>query len=142
MDGPPHPEELQRLVERKRDPEEIEDDDLSTDDDDEVELTDDEVEDEDAAAGLDDDDDESEESSLDELLAQRSASRRGTDDAEDEVEEILSFVPEPELGSVDPLPSKIVPVKDQMEFVCKSCYLVKKKSQLADPERMFCRDCV
>ena len=130
------------MAERKKTDPELENDEL-TDDDDDVELTDDEVEDEDAAASLDDDDDDSEESSLDELLAQRSAARRGSgDDSEDDVEEILSFVPEPELGSVDPLPSKIVPVKDQMEFVCKSCYLVKKRSQLADAERMFCRDCV
>jgi len=28
------------------------------------------------------------------------------------------------------------------EFVCKSCYLVKHRSQLADKRKMFCRDCV
>ncbi len=28
------------------------------------------------------------------------------------------------------------------EFVCQSCFLVKHPSQLADPTRMFCRDCV
>ena len=27
------------------------------------------------------------------------------------------------------------------EFVCQSCFLVKRKSQLADPVRMICRDC-
>ncbi len=28
------------------------------------------------------------------------------------------------------------------EFVCKSCFLVKHKSQLADPRRQLCRDCI
>ncbi|MEX2504811.1 MAG: hypothetical protein WD378_08170, partial [Egicoccus sp.] len=27
------------------------------------------------------------------------------------------------------------------EFVCRSCYMAKRETQLADPERMFCRDC-
>ena len=28
------------------------------------------------------------------------------------------------------------------EFTCQSCFLVKHPSQLADPDRMLCRDCV
>jgi hypothetical protein len=27
------------------------------------------------------------------------------------------------------------------EFVCRSCFLAKRDTQLADPERMLCRDC-
>ncbi|HSK24264.1 MAG TPA: hypothetical protein VK906_13850 [Egicoccus sp.] len=27
------------------------------------------------------------------------------------------------------------------EFVCRSCYMAKRETQLADPERMLCRDC-
>jgi hypothetical protein len=27
------------------------------------------------------------------------------------------------------------------EFVCRSCFLAKRETQLADPERMLCRDC-
>jgi hypothetical protein len=27
------------------------------------------------------------------------------------------------------------------EFVCRSCYMAKRESQLADPDRMLCRDC-
>lgn len=27
------------------------------------------------------------------------------------------------------------------EFVCRSCYMAKRESQLADADRMFCRDC-
>ena len=32
--------------------------------------------------------------------------------------------------------------KQPGEFVCRSCFLVKSESQLADPTRMLCRDCV
>lgn len=27
------------------------------------------------------------------------------------------------------------------EFVCRSCYIAKRDTQLADPERLLCRDC-
>ena len=27
------------------------------------------------------------------------------------------------------------------EFVCRSCFMAKRESALADPERMLCRDC-
>lgn len=27
------------------------------------------------------------------------------------------------------------------EFVCRSCYMAKRESQLADADRMYCRDC-
>ena len=32
--------------------------------------------------------------------------------------------------------------KQPDEFVCRSCFLVKHPSQLADKKRMLCRDCV
>jgi hypothetical protein len=32
--------------------------------------------------------------------------------------------------------------KQPGEFVCRSCFLVKSESQLADRKRMLCRDCV
>jgi hypothetical protein len=32
--------------------------------------------------------------------------------------------------------------KQPDEFVCRSCFLVKHPSQLADPKKMLCRDCV
>ncbi|MFM8971238.1 MAG: DUF4193 family protein, partial [Actinomycetota bacterium] len=37
--------------------------------------------------------------------------------------------------------TKIVPRREN-EFLCKSCFLVLPRHQLADEERMFCRDCV
>ena len=41
---------------------------------------------------------------------------------------------------VDPLET-ILPKQDD-EFRCKSCRLLKKMSQLADPAKTLCRDCV
>jgi hypothetical protein len=35
------------------------------------------------------------------------------------------------------LPAPVAPE----EFVCRSCFLVKRRTQLADPEQMWCRDC-
>ena len=37
--------------------------------------------------------------------------------------------------------TKVLPKRPD-EFVCQSCFLVKHPSQLADPERQLCRDCV
>ena len=39
-------------------------------------------------------------------------------------------------------PSSRIPPKRPGEFVCRSCFLVKHPSQLADAERMLCSDCV
>jgi hypothetical protein len=36
--------------------------------------------------------------------------------------------------------SEIDGLRDE-EFVCRSCYMAKRDSQLADPERLLCRDC-
>ena len=36
--------------------------------------------------------------------------------------------------------TKVLPVQHN-EFVCKSCFLVKHRSQLADRRRTLCRDC-
>ncbi len=37
--------------------------------------------------------------------------------------------------------ARVLP-KQPGEFVCRSCFLVKNRSQLADSERTLCRDCV
>ncbi len=91
-------------------------------------------------SGDDDDDDEEDddldpddvEAGLDVILKDRLVV---VDEEPDEDEE----TPDPEEraeGSVR------VPTKRPEEFVCASCFLVKHPSQLADPDRMFCRDCV
>ena len=105
--------------------------------DEELESDDDDDEDADVTALTEDD---TEEASLDELLAQRAAARRGTDESEEE--DIMSLASERQLPAIGPLPTKVIPVKDRQEFVCERCHLVKARSQLADPERGLCRDCV
>ena len=54
---------------------------------------------------------------------------------EDEDEEVPDAEERAEGGT------KVLP-KRPGEFVCQSCFLVKHPSQLADPERQLCRDCV
>lgn len=107
-----------------------------------VELDEDDLE-EDEDALPDPEEDEEDESSLEELLAQRAAARRGRgEDEEDDDGTLAGLANEPEvLAPVEPL-SRIIPVKDRKEFVCRRCFLVKARSQLADAERQLCRDCV
>lgn len=103
-----------------------------------VSIEDEDEEDDDALAG-DDDEDEAEEASLEELLAERSATKRTGEDVEEE-EDIMALVPEPDVID-EVLPVRVIPVKDEEEFVCANCHLVKKKVQLVDAERRLCRDC-
>ena len=81
---------------------------------------------------------EGDESSLDEILAKKPEERAAAEEEEDE-ESILSLGREERLET---LSVKVVPKQDT-EFVCRKCYLVKPiRSQLADKKRMYCRDCV
>jgi hypothetical protein len=69
---------------------------------------------------------------LDEVLAEtirRTTAPEDDDDGPIEVDPL-----------VDPLEA-ILPKQDD-EFRCKSCRLLKKMSQLADPDKTLCRDCV
>ena len=38
------------------------------------------------------------------------------------------------------LVEKVIPLQAN-EFTCRSCFLVKHRSQLADKKKMLCRDC-
>ena len=117
-------------------------------------VQEDELEDEDEVVEDDDDDDpeaalaeaateeeESDEASLEELLSQRAAARRGTDESEDD-DDIMALASEKDTVVDEPLPVKVIPIKDRKEFVCTRCHLVKARVQLADEKRMLCRDCV
>ncbi len=77
------------------------------------------------------------EASLDEIIAKKAAEPAPEEEAEEE------SVLETSRGDdrVEPLAVKVVP-QQPTEFVCKSCYLVKHRSQLADKRKGFCRDCV
>ena len=116
--------------------------DLDNEDEEDVSLDDDEDDESAAASGYTDDDDEGDDSSLEQLLAQRSAARRAADEPE-ENEDLMALASErePPLRG-EALNPRLIPVKDRQEFVCKRCFLVKARSQLADAERMLCRDCV
>jgi Domain of unknown function (DUF4193) len=62
-------------------------------------------------------------------------------DDEDEVEdEPLASVSTARDERLEPLDARVIPMQST-EFVCKNCYLVKHRSQLADKRRMLCRDC-
>lgn len=88
----------------------------------------------------DDEDEDSDEASLEELLAQRSK-RKVSEDADD-TEDIMALASEREPKMKEPLPSRVIPMRDRQEFVCTRCHLVKARSQLADTDRLLCRDCV
>ena len=114
-----------------------------TDEDDDLE----EVDEDEVSTGLamasGDDEDEEEEASLEDLLAQRSAGRRAAGDSdEDDDDDIMALSSQPELNPNEEIKTKVIPIKDRQEFVCKRCHLVKARSQLADEERGLCRDCV
>lgn len=79
--------------------------------------------------------------SLDELLAERAAARRGSDDADDD-DDIMALASERTERFYESATARVIPIKDRQEFVCSRCHLVKAKSQLADPQRGLCRDCV
>lgn len=124
----------------------IEDPDLDLDDDEVAAAVedddDDDEEDDDVAAALPDEDEEEGQASLEELLAQRAAARRGTDDADDDSDIMaLSSEKDEPVALVD-LPARATPIKAGEEFVCKNCFLVKPRVQLADEARGLCRDCV
>ncbi len=80
---------------------------------------------------------EAPETSLDEIIAKKADEPAPEEEAEEE------SVLETSRGDerVEPLAVKVVP-QQETEFVCKNCYLVKHRSQLADKRKMFCRDCV
>jgi hypothetical protein len=87
-------------------------------------------------AGTEEDEDEAQVDSLEEMLAKKAdRSSSGQDDEEEEE----TGLPQRD-ESRDTLTTKVLPMQ-QNEFVCKSCYLVKHRSQLADRRRLLCRDC-
>ena len=74
--------------------------------------------------------------SIQELLVKQEA-RAEEEEAEDEEEPAVALTKEERL---EPLETRVEPIQST-EFVCKKCFLVKHRSQLADKKRMLCRDC-
>ncbi len=74
--------------------------------------------------------------SIQELLVKQEAA----DEAADEEDEAPVTVTRDDRLAADPAESRVVPMQET-EFVCKRCFLVKHRSQLADKKRTLCRDC-
>ena len=77
-------------------------------------------------------DEEDVEASLDVILKERLVV---VDDEPDDDDDGADVEDRTEVGE------RVLP-KQPGEFVCRSCFLVKHPGQLADEERMLCRDCV
>ena len=112
------------------------DDDVVDVADDEADEVDDDSEEGPAVAALVDDDDLADDAdvelALDEVLAE---TIRRTTTPEDDDEGPIDLDP-----LADPFET-ILPKQDD-EFRCASCRLLKKMSQLADADKTLCRDCV
>jgi uncharacterized phage infection (PIP) family protein YhgE len=77
--------------------------------------------------------------SIQDLLAkQESASEQAETQTEDEEDTTVSKGRDERLEPLDS--TRIVPMQSS-EFMCKRCFLVKHRSQLADKKRTLCRDC-
>jgi hypothetical protein len=142
-DLPPEELELEEDLDDDLIPEELEDLELEEDLD-EASLEED-VEDEEVEEGLIEEeleeaeyDEEEREPTLDEILKERSGLVDFEAEEEEEVEE--------DEEEIDSLTRKVLTGETgelgEDEFLCKACYLVKHKSQLADPRKKLCRDCV
>lgn len=98
------------------------------DDDEDDTAADDEVEETTESTGegdeLDDDVPDEEEESLDVILAR-----------EQDLEEEFSQVSEAPRSSPATTPA------GEDEFICRSCFLVKRRAQLADEDELICLDC-
>lgn len=115
--------------------EEIEDND---DDEDLEDVDDDDVE---GALSTVGEEEDAVEESLEALRDRRPAAARRASE-EGDTDDIMSLTSERLDPSKIPLPERVDPLKDRQEFVCSRCHLVKSRSQLADKDRMLCRDCV
>jgi hypothetical protein len=74
--------------------------------------------------------------SIQDLLVKQEA-RAEEEEAEDDDETAVAVGRDDRL---EPVETRVVPIQ-ATEFVCKKCFLVKHRSQLADKKRMLCRDC-
>ena len=128
--------DLEELDEEELDEELEEDVDLEADLDEED--VDDAVLEEEETVLLEEEEPDSDEveATLDQILQARLDVRAGADEDEDEDEDDEA-APGDDRGTA----TGVAP-KRPGEFTCRSCFLVKHPSQLADARRMLCRDCV
>ncbi len=75
--------------------------------------------------------------SIQDLLAKQE-SREAQEEAATEEEDATVALTKAE--ALEAGESRVVPIQ-QTEFICKRCFLVKHRSQLANKKKMLCRDC-
>jgi hypothetical protein len=109
---------------------------VEDEEDDVILVPEDEEEEEAEGAGVAPEEPESDEASLEDILTKKPEERPATEEEEDE-DSVLSLGREERLET---LSVKVIP-QQPTEFMCRKCYLVKHRSQLADKKRMYCRDC-
>lgn len=128
--------------------EDIEEDDIDEDGIDDEDLDDEDVDEDDQGDGDDDDDEDDDEDddggdqktvTLDALEAEELETVETNDPATilvDEASEIKA------LRRVEMALDLEAETRRVDEFVCTSCFLLRKNVQLADPKNMLCADCV
>jgi hypothetical protein len=117
--------------------EEREDEDVAADEDlDEIEPTEEDLAD---AAATPADPAVADVESIHEVLEKQEA-RDDEDEADEEEPAVVAVAATKADDRLEPIETRVVPIQ-ATEFVCKNCYLVKHRGQLADKRRMFCRDC-
>jgi hypothetical protein len=79
------------------------------------------------------------ETSLEEFL-QRKERRAARPEDADEEEALLEAMEEREARGSETLSVQVVPEQPN-EFTCRSCFLVKHRSQLRNAKKMLCNDC-
>jgi hypothetical protein len=140
---PSEPDDIEDLDEEDEfgsdsdiDVDDVDDDDVLVDDSDVVVVAEEAEDEEDEVVDLEEElhPDDVEEP-LDVLLLERTSSGLLDEEEYDEDEEDTEADDRAD-------PTSRIPPKRPGEFVCRSCFLVKHPSQLADPERMLCSDCV
>ncbi len=74
-----------------------------------------------------------------EVLEEELPARLPREEVEEE-EELMGLVEPEEEEELPGITEKVIPIRAN-EFVCRKCFLVKHRSQLADGEKMICLDC-
>jgi hypothetical protein len=76
--------------------------------------------------------------SIQDILAKQETQEQQVVEAEEEEDAALVAMVRDE--RLEPAESRVVPIQET-EFICKRCFLVKHRSQLADKKKTLCRDC-
>lgn len=81
---------------------------------------------------------EEEEEVAEETSFEELAKRAEESDDDDDDDTVIDLQPDDK--GADGLVERVVPIQTN-EFTCRSCFLVKHRSQLSDKKRVLCVDC-